>query len=82
MKKSISLILASALLIPLISNAEILALLNYESKPNESLKELKMPFGTQGRKEGIAVIDVDPESDNYGNILMDIPLPPDLAASR
>jgi DNA-binding beta-propeller fold protein YncE len=64
----------------LISNAEILALLNYESKPNESLKELKMPFGTQGRKEGIAVIDVDPESDNYGNILMDIPLPPDLVA--
>lgn len=80
MKKIASLILASFLLLPLISNAEILALLNYESKPNESLKELKMPFGTQGRKEGIAVIDVDPESDNYGNILMDIPLPPDLVA--
>ena len=80
MKKIASLILASFLLVPLISNAEILALLNYESKPNESLKELKMPFGTQGRKEGIAVIDVDPESDNYGNILMDIPLPPDLVA--
>ena len=80
MKKIASLIIASFLLLPLISNAEILALLNYESKPNESLKELKMPFGTQGRKEGIAVIDVDPESDNYGNILMDIPLPPDLVA--
>ena len=80
MKKIISLVFASALLIPLISNAEILALLNYESKPNDSLKELKMPFGTKGRKEGIAVIDVDPESDNYGNILMDIPLPPDLVA--
>ena len=78
MKKIASLVLASFLLVPLISNAEILALLNYESKPNESLKELKMPFGTQGRKEGIAVIDVDPESDNYGNILMDIPLPSDL----
>ncbi|MEE8119521.1 MAG: YncE family protein, partial [Gammaproteobacteria bacterium] len=34
----------------------------------------------QGRKEGIAIIDVDPESDTYGNILMDIPLPPDLVA--
>ena len=78
MKKLISLILASALLLPLISNAEILALLNYESKPNESLKELKMPFGSKGRKEGIAIIDVDPESANYGNILMDIPLPSDL----
>ena len=52
-------------------------------KPNESLKELKMPFGTKGRKEGIAVIDVDPESANYGNILIDIPLPSDLvSASR
>jgi DNA-binding beta-propeller fold protein YncE len=79
-KKIISLVLASAFLIPLISNAEILALLNYESKPNESLKELKMPFGSKGRKEGIAVIDVDPESANYGNILMDIPLPSDLVA--
>lgn len=80
MKKTVALFLASILLIPLASNAEILALLNYESKPNDSLKELKMPFGTKGRKEGIAVIDVDPESDNYGNILMDIPLPPDLVA--
>ena len=80
MRKIMSLVVASALLMPLASNAEILALLNYESKPNESLKELKMPFGTQGRKEGIAVIDVDPESANYGNILMDIPLPPDLTA--
>jgi len=67
-------------MIPLSSNAEILALANYESKPNDSLKDLKMPFGTQGRKEGIAIFDVDPESENYGNILMDIPLPPDLVA--
>lgn len=80
MKRIVSLIMAGALIVPLVSNAEILALLNYESKPNESLKELKMPFGTQAREEGIAVIDVDPESENYGNILMDIPLPPDLIA--
>ncbi len=80
MKRITVLLLAGVLLIPLSSNAEILALVNYETKPNESLKDLKMPFGTQGRKEGIAVFDVDPESDNYGNILMDIPLPPDLIA--
>lgn len=61
-------------------NAEILAMVNYESKPDEQLKELKMPFGTQSRREGIAVIDVDPESAGYGQILMDIPLPPDLIA--
>ncbi len=80
MKRITVLLLAGVLLIPLSSNAEILALANYETKPNESLKDLKMPFGTQGRKEGIAVFDVDPESDNYGNILMDSPLPPDLIA--
>ena len=81
MKKNLILVFVScAFLAPLTGNAEILALLNYESKPNESLKDLKMPFGTQGRKEGIAIIDVDPESDNYGNILVDMPLPPDLVA--
>jgi hypothetical protein len=82
MKRMSAIFLASILLIPLSSGAEILALINYESKPNETLKDLKMPFGTQGRKEGVAVIDVDPESDNYGNILMDIPLPPNLVAHQ
>ncbi|MGF1759576.1 hypothetical protein L4D76_16840 [Photobacterium sagamiensis] len=62
------------------ASAEILAMLNYESKPADNLKELKLPFATQNRREGIAIIDVDPESDNYGNILMDIQLPPDLVA--
>ena len=80
MKTISTLLLASVLMIPLSSNAEILALANYETKPNDSLKDLKMPFGTQGRKEGIAIFDVDPESANYGNILMDIPLPQDLVA--
>jgi hypothetical protein len=60
--------------------AEILALANYESKPDDSLKDLKMPFGANQRREGIAVFDVDPESDTYGKILMDIPLPADLVA--
>jgi DNA-binding beta-propeller fold protein YncE len=80
MKKTLQAIAFSTLLISLAGQAEILAMANYESKPDDSLKELKMPFGTQVRREGIAVFDVDPESDTYGDILVDIPLPPDLVA--
>jgi DNA-binding beta-propeller fold protein YncE len=53
--------------IPSVPRAEILAMLNYESKPQQTI-----------RREGIAIIDVDPASENFGNILLDIPLPPDL----
>ena len=49
--------------------AEILAMLNYESKPEQMV-----------RKEGLAIIDVDPKSPTFAKILMDIPLPPDLIA--
>ncbi len=52
-----------------LASAEILALLNYESKPNQSV-----------RREGIAIMDIDPESGNFGKILMEIPLPSDLVA--
>ena len=69
-----------SLIISFSCQAEILAMLNYESKPNEALKDMKLPFGTQSRKEGIAIMDVDPDSENYGNILSEIPLPPDLTA--
>jgi DNA-binding beta-propeller fold protein YncE len=62
------------------AQSEILALANYESKPDDSLKDLKMPFGANARREGVAVFDVDPDSATYGDILMDIPLPPDLVA--
>jgi len=51
------------------ATAEILAMLNYESKPGN-------PF----RKEGIAILDVDPESPAFGKVVADIPLPPDLVA--
>jgi hypothetical protein len=61
------------------AKAEILAMMNYESKTPESLKSLKLS-GSMPRKEGIAVIDVDPKSKTFGKILMDIPLPPDLVA--
>lgn len=49
--------------------AEQLALLNYESKPDQPV-----------RREGIAIMDIDPDSADYGKILMEIPLPPDLVA--
>lgn len=61
------------------ASAEILAMMNYESKTEDSLKALKIG-GAQERREGIAIIDVDPKSDQFGQILMDIPLPADLVA--
>jgi DNA-binding beta-propeller fold protein YncE len=51
------------------AQAEILALLNYETKPEQIV-----------RKEGLAVVDVDPQSPSFGKLLMEIPLPPDLVA--
>jgi DNA-binding beta-propeller fold protein YncE len=47
----------------------MLALLNYESKPDQPV-----------RREGIAIMDIDPESSDFGKILMEIPLPADLVA--
>ncbi|CAE6768168.1 YncE family protein [Nitrospira defluvii] len=52
-----------------IASAELLALLNYESKPNQPV-----------RREGIAIMEIDPESADFGKILMEVPLPPDLVA--
>ena len=61
--------------------AEILAMVNYESKPEDSLKALKLSVAPlSNRAEGIAIIDVDPKSGNFGKVLFDIPLPPDLVA--
>lgn len=63
------LLLFLGLLVPAAAGAEILAMLNYESKPSN-------PF----RKEGIAILDVDPQSPTFGKLLADIPLPSDLVA--
>ncbi len=64
----IKLVLLSSFLawftLPLTLHAEMLAMVNYESKPEQVT-----------RKEGIAIIDVDKDSENFGKILMDIPLP-------
>ncbi len=65
---------------PCIGNAEILALLNYESKPADALKAYKTPVPGQTRQEGIALVDVDPASAAYGKIVETIPLPADLVA--
>lgn len=61
------------------AQAEILAMMNYESKSADSLKSLRLS-APPPRREGIAVVDVDPRSEGFGRILADIPLPPDLVA--
>jgi DNA-binding beta-propeller fold protein YncE len=60
------------------SRAEILALLNYETKSADSLKVLRNPVPPGPRRDGIAVMDVDPASPNYGKIVENIALPPTL----
>lgn len=60
--------------------AEILAMVNYETKSADSLKSLKNPIGPVARKEGIAILDVDPKSKTFGKIVKDIALPADLVA--
>lgn len=51
------------------ARAELLAALNYESKP-----------GIAPRREGIAIIDIDPASPRFNQIVKDAPLPPDFVA--
>ncbi len=63
------LILTLTALLPAIAYSEILAMANYESKPNQT-----------PRREGIAIFDVDPKSPNFAKILNDIPLPTNLVA--
>jgi hypothetical protein len=72
--------LLSAAAIAAPAAAEILAMVNYETKSADSLKALKNPIGPVARKEGLAIIDVDPKSKTFGKIVKDIALPPDLVA--
>ncbi len=66
--------------VPAVASAEILAMFNYETKSADSLKVLKHPVPMQARKEGIAIVDVDPKSPSFGKIVRDIKLPADLVA--
>src|SRR3954468_6546574 len=72
-------IAAIALALPGFAAAQIHAMFNYETKSPDSMKALKNPVAGP-RKEGIAIIDVDPESKTFGKIVQDMPLPPDLVA--
>jgi hypothetical protein len=47
--------------VPAIASAEILAMMNYESKIEDSIKALKITDAAQSREEGIAIVDVDPK---------------------
>ncbi len=83
MRSSRSLLAAGAAtfaLLPSFAVAQIHAMVNYETKSAESLKVLKTPMSPGARKEGIAIIDVDPKSKTFGQILQDLPLPADLVA--
>jgi hypothetical protein len=51
------------------ASAEILAMMNYESKTPDQVKALKLT-GPQERREGIAIINVDPESAGFGKLLV------------
>jgi DNA-binding beta-propeller fold protein YncE len=67
------------LMTPTLASAEILGMMSYESKSPDSLKSLKLS-GVPERREGIAIIDLDPNSEAFGKILWDMPLPADLVA--
>jgi DNA-binding beta-propeller fold protein YncE len=75
-----ALVLALIAAMPGAAWAEILAMVNYETKSPESLKALKNPVTPKARREGIAVIDVDPQSKSFGKIVKDIKLPADVVA--
>src|SRR5687768_3205419 len=71
---------AALALLPSLAFAQIHAMVNYETKSPESLKALKTPISAPARKEGIAIIDVDPKSKTFGQIVQDLDLPGDLVA--
>ena len=57
--------------------ADRLAILNWETKAPESLDSLSLSQD-KDRKEGIAVIELDQNSEDFGKILFNIPVNPDL----
>ena len=71
---------AALAMLPAFAQAEILAMVNYETKSADSLKALKKPLAPGARREGIAIIDVDPKSKNFGKIMTDLALPADTVA--
>lgn len=83
MKSRLKLLVGAAVTLAVLqsfAHAEILAMMNYETKSADSLKALKKPVAPGARREGIAIIDVDPQSKNFGKIVTDLPLPADTVA--
>ena len=72
--------LVAAWLVPRPAKAEILAMVLYETKAEDSLQSLKMGNERGARREGIAILDVDPGSETFGDWLADFPLPPTLVS--
>src|SRR5262245_17830221 len=62
------------------ASGELLGLVNYETKSADSLKTLKRPIAPPARKEGLAVIDLEPGSKTFGQVVKDIELPGDTVA--
>ena len=60
----------------LTARAEMLAIVVYETKAEESIRALRVEGADRPREDGLAIIDVDPASEAYGKILTKIPLPP------
>ncbi len=73
-------VVAATLLSATAAQGEILALVNFESKPAEALKAYSSPVRGQTRTEAIAILDVDPQSPGFGKIVREISLPGDLVA--
>jgi DNA-binding beta-propeller fold protein YncE len=63
-----------------VASGEILGFVNYETKSADSLKSLKRPIAAPARKEGLAVIDLEPGSKTFGQVVKDIELPGDTVA--
>jgi DNA-binding beta-propeller fold protein YncE len=62
------------------SQCEILALVIYESKTADALKTFSKPVRGKSRIEAIGVMDVDPQSPQFGKLVREIELPPDWLA--
>jgi len=60
-----------------VCSSERLAILNWETKAPDSLESLTLS-DNENRKEGIAIIELDKSSSNYGKILTNIPVDPSL----
>ena len=61
------------------ARAEMLAMVVYETKAEESIRALRVEGADRLREDGLAIIDVDPSSEAYGKVLAKFPLPEGLA---